>query len=180
MSLFALLFSRFQAHRSAAPVFSGSLRSVTKGRHSVRVSGQLCLSLTAGVGGFFSGAYPVSGASSANPLGFLQTHRSATPVVLWSQRSALETHRFMRVSGRSCFSLAVRAGGFLSGAQPWVSEGIPRSAFQNHVEKTALSSTAWANPALNLAPFSRWTLRDKAAQRRLALRWASSNHVICA
>jgi len=27
-----------------------------------------------------------------------------------------------------------------------------------------------ANPALNLAPFSRWTLRDKAAQRRLALR----------
>jgi hypothetical protein len=26
------------------------------------------------------------------------------------------------------------------------------------------------NLALNLAPFSRWTLRDKAAQRRLALR----------
>jgi hypothetical protein len=26
------------------------------------------------------------------------------------------------------------------------------------------------NPALNLAPFGRWTLRDKAAQRRLALR----------
>ena len=29
------------------------------------------------------------------------------------------------------------------------------------------------NPALNLAPFVRWTLRDKAAQRRLALRYAS-------
>jgi len=28
---------------------------------------------------------------------------------------------------------------------------------------------ARANLALNLAPFSRWTLRDKAAQRRLAL-----------
>jgi hypothetical protein len=26
-----------------------------------------------------------------------------------------------------------------------------------------------SNPPLNLAPFSRWTLRDKAAQRRLAL-----------
>lgn len=26
------------------------------------------------------------------------------------------------------------------------------------------------NPVLNLAPFGRWTLRDKAAQRRLALR----------
>jgi len=25
-------------------------------------------------------------------------------------------------------------------------------------------------PSLNLAPFGRWTLRDKAAQRRLALR----------
>jgi hypothetical protein len=30
-----------------------------------------------------------------------------------------------------------------------------------------------ANPALNLAPFGRWTLRDEAAQRRLALRSAS-------
>lgn len=29
------------------------------------------------------------------------------------------------------------------------------------------------NPALNPAPFSRWTLHDKPAQRRLALRWAS-------
>jgi len=29
------------------------------------------------------------------------------------------------------------------------------------------------NPALDLAPFGRWTLRDKAAQRRSALRWAS-------
>ena len=27
------------------------------------------------------------------------------------------------------------------------------------------------NMALNLAPFGRWTLRDKAAQRRLALRY---------
>jgi len=29
------------------------------------------------------------------------------------------------------------------------------------------------NMALNLTPFGRWTLREKAAQRRLALRWAS-------
>jgi len=34
-------------------------------------------------------------------------------------------------------------------------------------------STSAPNPALNLAPFGRWTLRHKAAQRRLALRWAS-------
>ncbi len=29
------------------------------------------------------------------------------------------------------------------------------------------------NMALNLAPFGRWTLRDKAARRRLALRYTS-------
>ena len=28
----------------------------------------------------------------------------------------------------------------------------------------------WSNTTLNLAPFGRWTLRDKAAQRRLAPR----------
>jgi hypothetical protein len=28
------------------------------------------------------------------------------------------------------------------------------------------------NPALNLAPFGRWTLRENTAQRRLAIRWA--------
>jgi hypothetical protein len=27
--------------------------------------------------------------------------------------------------------------------------------------------------AFNLAPFDRWALRDNAAQRRLALRWAA-------
>ena len=30
----------------------------------------------------------------------------------------------------------------------------------------------WANPALNPVRFALWTLRDKAAQRRLALRYA--------
>ena len=33
------------------------------------------------------------------------------------------------------------------------------------------SSGPIPNPALNLAPFGRWTLRDKAAQRRLAPRY---------
>jgi hypothetical protein len=31
-------------------------------------------------------------------------------------------------------------------------------------------NTPMPNMALNLAPFGRWTLRDKTAQRRLALR----------
>jgi len=30
-----------------------------------------------------------------------------------------------------------------------------------------------ANPALDLAPFGRWTLRDTTAQRRSALRYAA-------
>jgi hypothetical protein len=33
-----------------------------------------------------------------------------------------------------------------------------------------MPSSIIANPALNLAPFGRWTQRDKAAPRRLALR----------
>lgn len=33
-----------------------------------------------------------------------------------------------------------------------------------------MTPLALPNPAFNLAPFSRWTLRDKVAQRRLALR----------
>jgi hypothetical protein len=33
-----------------------------------------------------------------------------------------------------------------------------------------LRAAASSNPALNLAPFGRWTLRDKAAQRRSPLR----------
>ncbi len=31
-----------------------------------------------------------------------------------------------------------------------------------------------ANPVLNLAPFVPWTLRDEAAQSRLALRYAAN------
>jgi hypothetical protein len=35
------------------------------------------------------------------------------------------------------------------------------------------------NPAVDLAPFGRWTLRDKAAQRRSPLRWASPPMRVC-
>ena len=123
-----------------------------------------------------------------------QAYLLATPVLIGSSRFVPEGWRSMRVSGRSCFKLAVRSICFLSGAQSLVAARL-RQAFlgapfrlvpvptqpavsvftspfvhQNTTEKTAPSSNARANPALNLAPFSRWTLRDKAAQRRLALR----------
>jgi hypothetical protein len=42
--------------------------------------------------------------------------------------------------------------------------------FSPSVETWKAATDCRANPALNLAPFARWTLRDKAAQRRLALR----------
>ena len=149
----------------------------------------------------------------ANQFGLLQVHRSATSVLLWSQRSVPEGRRSMRGSGRSCFPLAARSSGFPSGAQPSVAAQfhpallavpfrfasalvqrfaafpvvrfaqaasrhlrrfsvvrVSRFVLQNHAVKTAHSSCQCSNPALNLAPFSRWTLRDKAAQRRLALR----------
>ena len=43
---------------------------------------------------------------------------------------------------------------------------------QSHIGSRSIdpSSPGRSNPPLNPAPFSRWTLRDKAAQRRLALR----------
>ena len=53
---------------------------------------------------------------------------------------------------------------------PFSAVRVSRFVLQSYAVTTAPSSTTWANPALNLAPFSRWTLRDKAAQRRLALR----------
>jgi hypothetical protein len=36
-----------------------------------------------------------------------------------------------------------------------------------------LHVSSMANPAIDLAPFGRWTLRDKAAQRRSSLRWGA-------
>ena len=35
----------------------------------------------------------------------------------------------------------------------------------------------WPNPTVDLAPYGRWTLRDKAAQRRSPSRWASAGSV---
>jgi len=149
----------------------------------------------------------------ANQFGLFQGHRSATVVFLWSQRSVPEGRRPMRGSGRSCFSLTVCAGSFLSRAHAAVAVQfrpvllatpfrlasalvqllaaspvvrvaqaasrhprqfsavlVSRFVLQSHAKKTAPSSSQCSNPALNPAPFSRWTLRDEAAQRRLALR----------
>jgi len=55
-------------------------------------------------------------------------------------------------------------------SQPLLSVPVSPFAHQNTTEKTAPSSSQRPNPALNPVRFALWTLRDKAAQRRLALR----------
>jgi hypothetical protein len=48
---------------------------------------------------------------------------------------------------------------------------FPQQSFRCTFNSSFLKlNSQQANPALNLAPFGRWTLRDEAAQRRLALR----------
>ena len=153
MSLFAILFGSLHVHRSATPVVLGSQRSVPEGRRSMRLSGRSCFSLAAGAGGFLSGAQPTSDALfrpalARTPirLASVRVQRFAAPAVLRvAQAASRHSRRFSAVL-------------------------VSRFVLQRHAEKTAPSSTTWANPALNLAPFGRWTLRDKAAQRRLALR----------
>jgi hypothetical protein len=54
--------------------------------------------------------------------------------------------------------------------QRWVSFAASPFVQQNTTVKTALPFNPRANPAVDPAPFSRWTLRDKAAQRRSPLR----------
>ena len=125
----------------------------------------------------------------ANQFGLLQVHRPARPVVIWSQRLVPVGRRFMRLAGRSCSSVAVHSAARLAVFsrshhghlrlqtchaaaldQPAFSSGISRSGHQRHAEEPVLPSTLWSNMALNLVRFALWTLRDRAAQRRLALR----------
>ena len=153
MSLFALLFSRLQAHRATTPVVIGSSRFVPEGWRSMRVSGRSCFSLAACAGGFLSGAQSASGAQFRPAL-------LATPFRLASARA-------QRLAAPTVFRVAQAAS---QHSRRFSAALVSRFVLQSHAKKTALSSTAWANPALNLAPFGRWTLRDKAAQRRLALR----------
>ena len=70
---------------------------------------------------------------------------------------------------------AVLMGVIFLASVPWL-VGLSLSAAHCLLRQASIGyvvSKVRSNMALNLAPFGRWTLRDKAAQRRLALRWAS-------
>jgi hypothetical protein len=60
----------------------------------------------------------------------------------------------------------------LISVEEWLGNNLPEvlSDLNPGVTEDELRAFAVPNMALNLAPFSRWTLRNKAAQRRLALR----------
>ena len=78
-----------------------------------------------------------------------------------------------------CASLLALGRGYVSRFLPFARLGrwaryapVSVGLQQSHIGSRSIkpSSPGRSNPPLNPAPFSRWTLRDKAALRRLALR----------
>ena len=150
MKLRANQFGLLQAHRPATPVLIGSLRSGCEGRRSKRVSGRFAVAAQIRL---LSCAQPLV----ATPFRLAFVRAAARPASARAQRrSAPTVMRFAQALSRHPRHVTVAV--------------IRHSEHQRHTVKTAPSSSPCSNPALNLAPFSRWTLRDKAAQRRLALR----------
>ena len=147
MSLRATSIGHLQVHQAVAPVVIGSPRCTFVGRHSMRVTGRFVVAARVRA---LSGAQPFVAALSHQAIvraSFRHAPRLAQPIAI----SPIAHQVFAGAHPRS------------------VSFAASLFAHQNTTEKTAPSSSTSSNPALNLAPFSRWTLRDKAAQRRLAL-----------
>ena len=150
MKLRANQFGLLQAHRSAAPVLIGLLRSVSEGRRSMRVSGRFVVADQVCI---LSCAQPLVAA----PFRLAFVRAATRPASARAQRlSAPTVMRFVQALSRHPRHVTVAV--------------IRHVEYQRYTVKTAPSSSQCSNPALNLAPFGRWTLRDKAAQRRLALR----------
>ena len=148
MSLHPTPSGHLKVHLAATHVVIGSPRCTVAGRHSMRVAGRFVVLAQVRV---LSRAQPSGAAPSCQAFvraSFRHTSAQAQPV-------AVSPVVHLAIASASPRSASLAASPF---------------AHQNTTEKTAPSSTTSSNPALNLAPFSRWTLRDKAAQRRLALR----------
>lgn len=114
-------FGLFQVHRSATPVFIGSLRSVTEGRRSMRVSGR------------FSVAAQVRILSCAQPL-------VAAPFRLAFVRAA--THPASARAQRLSAPTVMRFAQTLSQHPRHVTVAVSRHfVHQGHAVKTAPSSS---------------------------------------
>ena len=110
-------------------------------------------------------AQPLSALWSSAALAFIGAHRASPPLA----PSRFEVCASLLALGRGCVSRClpfVRLGQWARHALVFV--GGQQSRFGGRSINPSLPRRS--NPPLNLAPFSRWTLRDKAAQRRLALR----------
>ena len=151
MSLRATPIGHLKSHQAANLVLIGSPLCTSVGRRSMGVADRFVVSAQARV---LSGAQP----SGAVPfrLAFVRASSRHSPAQVQPVAVSPVVHLAIANAHQRSVSLAT---------SPF--------AHQNTTVKTALSSSTRSNPALNLAPFSRWTLRDKAAQRRLALRWRS-------
>ena len=139
-----------QAHRSATPVFIGSLRSGCEGRRSMRVSGRFGATAQVRI---LSCAQPLVGA----PFRLAFVRAATRPASARAQRLSAPTVM--------CFTQAVSRH-----PRHGTVAVIRHFEHQRCTVKTALSSSQCSNLALNPVRFALWTLRDKAAQRRLALR----------
>ncbi len=152
MSFLCASSGHFKAHRAAAPVLTGSSRFMAEGRLFTRVSRHFVW--VAKARSFFRACFTNTvqfslalGVASARHAPAVVQPFSASRFAHGSQRLPFSTPACYR----ACFT-------------PWAS---------NSLRKTMPPSKQRSNPALNLVRFALWTLRDKAAQRRLALRWAS-------
>ena len=141
MSLFAQFLGHLKVHCSATPVLIGSPGGTFGGRRSMWVAGRFAVSSAR------------CGLVGAQPFVVALIRLASARV---QQLSAPSVVRFAQALSRHPRHVTVAV--------------IRNFEHQRCTVKTALSSSPCSNPALNLAPFGRWTLRDKPAQRRLALR----------
>jgi len=148
MSLPASSFVFLNVPQAGLPVFIRSPLCPSGARRSTRGSGRFARAI--GVR-FLSGALPV----------FAAPFRPAS--VRASFRLAAARTQPRDVSPIVHFSIA-------SAYQPWVSLAALPPVHLATTEKTVPSSTTSSNMSLNPVRFALWTLRDKAAQRRLASR----------
>ncbi len=87
-----------------------------------------------------------------------------------SVRGVLTSARRGRRLASADFSPAAVACGGGSSSLSAVRCGAFRGALTSALPSWLAAVSARPNPPVNLAPFGRWTLRDKAAQRRLPAR----------
>jgi len=126
---------------------------------------QLHLSFTAGGLVCSSVVQPLAALWSSAALAFVGTDRASFPLA----SSRFEVGAPLLALGRACVSRSLPFDRLDRWAQcAPVSVGRQQSRFGSRSINP--SSPGCANPPLNPVRFALWTLRDNAAQRRLALR----------